>query len=286
MKNIGILGIGAIGSVISKYIIGNPANNYFFFNRSEKNSIQIEHKNGLADIHIELSPTSDQNLDWLIVCLKKYHVPEAFPVLEKLIKENTKVAIFQNGINLSTPYLSIASADNFLETIIDCPVQKNQEGIFQQLKNPKIILPEKELSNEFISLFKNSEVEFKTTDKFAKAQWTKLIESSATGSIQAYTRQDCSIFKKVKYIAEFKQLVEEGIAVAICENVELDVNLKETLINKLKDYPSTKGSSMLSDKLAGKKLELDAKIGAILKIAHRNNLAVPNTERIYNLLSS
>jgi len=284
MKNVGLFGIGAIGSLITKYITRNPSNNCTFYNRSDKNSISIQYNDQRETIPIHLSSTENQNLDWLIVCLKAYHFEVALPSLKNLIKANTKVAIFQNGINLSAPYFQLTKVSHILETILDCPIQKINNEEILQIRTPKIILPKHELTSEFIQLFKGNEITFQVNENFLKSQWLKLIESSAIGSIQSLTGKPCAIFSETIYLTKFVELVEEGIKVAHSEGIHFEKNLIDLLVTKLKGYPPTKGSSMLTDKLAGHELELDAKIGAILKVALRNEVKVPRTQNIYNSL--
>ena len=182
---------------------------------------------------------------------------------------------------MSDRYQNLTSPNNILETIIDCPIQRTKTGTLIQLKSPKIILPKHPTANEFIQLFDNSPIEFETSEKFKEAQWIKLIESSSIGSIQCITVQPCSTFDHPERLQEFIELVEEGIAVAHSEGIHLSSDLNSQLLTKLKSYPKSKGSSMLTDKLNGKELELGAKIGVILNIAKRNNIDVPTTQKIY-----
>lgn len=284
MANIGIFGIGAIGSLITKNIIRNQANKYFFFNRSEKKSITIQFEETEAIIVIDVSAEIEFPLDWLIVCLKEYHVQGALPKLRQLINTDTKLAIFQNGINTSQPYLQFVDPANVIEAIIDCPIQKVDSDKYLQIQKPKIMLSKNTVANEFVCLFHDSEIEFLITKQFRKSQWIKLIESSAIGSIQSYTGKPCSIFQEEKHLNEFKELVKEGMAVANSEGVLLDPELNELLLTKLKAYPGSKGSSMLTDRLMGNELELNAKIGAIVAIAKKNDIKVPFSQLIYNSL--
>lgn len=284
MKNIGILGIGAIGSLLTKYLIRNRANRYFYYNRSKKNRILIEFEGKRDDISIEVINHQVQNLDWLIVCIKEYHFQDAIPILNKLIGQQTKVAIFQNGINLTDRYKQFSNPSKLLETIIDCPVQRIYPNEYKQIGIPKITLPDNLISDEFIKLFIEPPIVFTKSDRFDELQWIKLIESSSIGSIQSISGMPCSVFQNEEKLNEFKQLVREGIEVAKSEGIKLNENLASQLLTKLKSYPLTKGSSMLSDKLCGNQLELDAKIGVIVKTAKRNNISVPESNRIYNSL--
>ena len=285
MEHVGIYGLGAIGSLVTKYLNSNTKNKYYYFNRSEKNEIKISFKDEMSSIQVELSSAENQNLDWLIICLKEYHIKSTLPNISKLINDKTKVAIFQNGINLSSPYLRLTKRANILETIIDCSVQSNGPSQYLQLRKPVVTLRDNPLAKEFIKLFKNKEIEFNKTFNFLEEQWVKLIESSSIGAIQSYTGQTCVIFKQEKYIEEYKALVNEGIQVASSEGVLVNPFLTEQLLAKLKAYPDSKGSSMLEDKLAGRELELDAKIGAIVSIAKKNSVDIPNTKRLYKILA-
>jgi len=284
MKNIGIFGIGAIGSLITKYISTNQANRYFYFNRSQKELVTVKYLNQFERIPINLSTYSDQKLDWLIICLKEYQSKSALFQLKSLISENTKVAIFQNGVDISSPYLRYATTNHILETIMDCSVQLGDSNVYTQFKDPIITLPDATIADDFIELFPNSVIQFIKTKKFKEAQWIKLIESSSIGSVQALTKQPCSIFQQSKYRDTFIDLVREGAKVAESEGVILNKDVEKQLLQKLLSYPEHKGSSMLTDVLAGKEQELDAKIGAIVKSANRNGVDVPISKRIYEML--
>lgn len=284
MKNIGIFGIGCIGSIVSKYLILNKENNYFYFNRNHKDRIQVSLNDQVTNIPICLTQTMDQPLDWLIVCLKEYHVAKAQAAIKALINQETKIAIFRNGLHLADDYVDYVKPKHILETIIDCPTQKNKEGVLIQFKHPKITLPLHSISKEFIDLFTHPDINFNIAEDFKTAQWEKLIESSAIGTIQAVTKQTCSVFKDPKRLAEYTQLVKESIFVAQSDGIEIHDHFAEELQAKLQSYPDAKGSSMLSDAVSGRQLELDAKLGAIIQIANKLSIHIPYSQKIYDLL--
>lgn len=284
MRDIGIFGLGAIGSLLTKYLKQNKGNRCSYFSKTKKEKISIKYQGQIEHHMVSLSNQEEHDLDWLIVCLKEYQLAQALPRLQALIKDKTKVVIFQNGINISTAYTSSTNAEVVIETIIDCPVQRIGPNSFLQFKKPNIILPNTPYATEFIALFSDGAIDFEQTTIFHKRQWTKLIESSSIGSIQAYTGQPCSIFKIPQHLIDFISLVDEGIKVAKSEGIELDQDLRQKLVQKLESYPLDKSSSMLTDRLAGNKLELDAKIGVILKLAKKNKVVVETTQKIYNKL--
>jgi len=279
--NIGIFGIGAIGSIIIKHLRKDLDYKYYYLNRSTRDVILIEYKGRITKINLELSNHIAVQLDWLIVCLKEYHYQDATEKLKSIISPTTKIAIFQNGINLSKHISYFSNPNNILETIIDCPCQLIEKQSYLQLRQPNVILPVHPLSELFRSLF-TEEMNVTILQDFVASQWEKLIESSSLGAMQVLHMTPCSLFKHEKNIEEYLLLIEEGVKVAHSHGVQLDHDLKDKLRKKLLTYPATKSSSMLLDKLAGKQLELEAKIGAIVKLADKNKIKIPTTLRIYH----
>lgn len=284
MKNIGVFGMGCIGSVLTKYLIQNPQNNYFFFNRSNKSEICIECNVKNTKHPIVINRNDTVTLDWILVCIKEYHYRDAVKHLKRIITPETKIAVFRNGLDLSQFFESFSDRDSILETIIDCPVQKEADGKYLQLRIPKIILPNCSLAIEFEKLFPNNSIEFTLTNEFENKQWAKLIESSSLGSLQVYTRQPCAMLQEADNVVVLEKLIQEGNKVAKSENVQLGNTFEEDLLNKIKAYPLTKGSSMLADYLAGNELELDAKLGVIIKKGRRNIIDTPVSDRMYTSL--
>ncbi len=284
-QNIAIFGLGCIGSVLAKQLHTNTAFNTLYFNRSDKDKIRILYNKQPVSFPIQLTKEKDIILDWLIVCLKEYHYTDAISQIKTLVSPNTKVAVFRNGLDLASHFLPFTPAENILETIIDAPTQKNNTGEYIQLALPKITLPVTPLANTFIPLFKDSEVQFIKTNSLKKDQWEKLIESSSLGSIQCLYRKPCSVFEDKTILSEYLELINEAIAVAQSDGVIVQENFSNTLLEKLTTYPPSKGSSMLSDILAGKQVELDAKIGAVLKVGLRNGVNVGKTQEVYDSIS-
>jgi len=284
MKNIGIFGIGCIGSILVKYLQQNPAHNYYYFNRSPRSQINIHYNDSKTIIPISLSKEIPAALDWLLVCLKEYQLKAASAELKKCINPATKIAVFRNGIHLADSFLEYTSSEQILETIISCPTQRNEQTELIQYAPAHITLPSSPLSQTFMNLFASDEIEWLVTDDFRTAQWKKLIESSALGAIQVLYKLPCVVFKEPVILEEYKTLLREAVKVAQSEGILLPKEFVNHLVHKLHDYPDTKGSSMLSDVLAGRQLELDAKIGAIIKTGLKNKINLPSTNRVYRTL--
>ncbi len=278
IKNkIAIIGVGAIGSVITNALRSNPKNQLSFYTRSPKSEIKIEFEGKKITIPIECKSElgQDENLDWLIICLKAHQFKDAHHLFKALISKNTKVAIIRNGINLSKDIEPYTFTKNILPCMVDCPVQPMDNGFYKQFRSSIITTKTSALAKEFEQLFVPHDITVNQVDDFKTANWIKLIESAALGSILCLTGQTCHIFRDPKILNLCQQLIKEGIQVAIADGANIDQNLEYTLIQKIANYPDDKGSSMLTDRLLGNKIELEAKNGAIVNVASTRGIPAP-----------
>lgn len=282
-SKIGIFGIGAIGSVITLNL--NDENEYFYFNRSDKNSIEVAFEKEHFHKEITLSKVEKRDdLDWLIICLKEYHFSTAQADLKKLIGEKTKVAVIRNGLNLKESVSAFVNEEKIVECMIDCPVQETVRGKYRLINKPKITIEKNELSVEFESLFEKEKVEIYAVEDYLTANWKKVIESSAIGGILALSGETSWIFKDNDLLNLYKKVVEEGILVAEKEGAKIEKAFVETLVKKLKNYPETKGSSMLTDRLNGHPIEINAKNGIISNYGKKHEIATEMNDVISTLL--
>ncbi len=274
---VGILGVGAIGSVIAKELSFNKNIELFFFHRSEKKEIQVQ----FEDKKYKLPATNSfgnlqgNQLDWLIICLKEYHFEGAKIWFEKLIFPKTKITVIRNGMELKKPLLPYAKEDRILECMIDCPVQKNSNGSYLQMKDVQLASVSGDLANDFKSLFFNKKLILQQFEYFKTVTWKKLIESASLGAITCLTGETCWIFEKKEIKNWYQKILEESILVARADGAIIPIDFALQLLKKVKTYPKEKGSSMLTDRLMGRPIELGAKNGVISKLGEKYKIPTP-----------
>lgn len=284
MRKIGILGLGAIGSVISRILVVHPENEVFYYTRTPKSKIKIQFQDKKIEIPIEIEKERSEELDWLLICLKEYHFDAANDKLEKLIGANTKVVVIRNGIELKEPITPFTTKENILECMIDCPTQPIEDNYYLQFRKPILKVEQSELATRFMQLFAKNDAQIIEVLDYKTENWKKLIESSALGSILCLTGRTCSVFENSEVIDLYKDLLREGIEVAKSDGVIIENSFESEMMEKIATYSKTKGSSMLSDRLTGNIIEVNAKNGAIEKIAIQNKIATPINDTICKLL--
>lgn len=281
---VGIVGLGCIGSVIAKYLSQDKSILVHYFSKTPKTNISIKQLNSTKSLSVQLSKPSTfkTELDWIFICLKKYHYQEAQQTFGQLINPKTKVVVLRNGLNLRQDFLEYTNRDKILETIIDSPINRLSTNSYLQYRIPKFFVEKTKLSEAFKHLLRNTEIEIVFTKDFKTAQWKKLIESVCSGSIQTITRRKAEVFRDPKIQSDLRQCISESVKVAINDGAKLQVDFELELFNKIINYPLDKSNSMLNDLNNNQPLEINAKIGIIHKMAIEYKIQLQIIEQIYS----
>lgn len=278
MKNIGVFGLGAIGSLVVSKL--NPQHNLFYFNRSHKENIRVKYNGNLFSTLITINSNQRPVLDWLIICLKEHQYADALPDLRLLFSENTKIVVLRNGLYHRKSVDPHEKKMSVLPCLVDCSVNKVERSLYQQLSKAIFFLPENILGKKFSELFIENSCEFIFTENFLLESWKKLILSSVVGGIMILYEKPAEIFTNIEILKQTKQLLNELITIAYYENVSLPDEFYIETIKKIIEYPEDKSSSMLTDMQSNKFIELNAKNGVFQSIALSHNLQTPINDLI------
>lgn len=286
---VGILGLGAIGHLVAAPLLEKPNTELVFYNRSRKDYFLFSPFQGEpleAIIACETKPCAAE-LDWLLICLKTYHYPAAAAWFSKLIKHGVKVAVFRNGLDLAAPLLPYTTAEQILPVLVDGPTQYDAATkYYTQLKPGRLTIPDHPLRLGFQDLFSASKLPVNVTFDFKTASWEKLIESAAIGALTCESKQTCRIFQQAVFRQLYIELVQESIQVALADGAQIPDDYLSRMLRRLEAYPPEKGSSMLSDRLAGRPIEVMAKNGIISRKGKELGVATPLNDQYNTLLTS
>nr|WP_321236777.1 ketopantoate reductase C-terminal domain-containing protein [uncultured Psychroserpens sp.] len=284
---IGILGVGAIGTVIAYHLQQLTLHELFYFSRTKKDSLNliIDHATIKIPVGIQTKTITPKTLDWLIICLKEHQYQQAQHWFSELISAETKIVVIRNGLNLKTPMLVYVSEDQILECMIDCPTQLLKNGYYQSQLNPQLTVPKSDLAFHFESLLSTSNILINQVADFKTESWKKLCESAALGAILCLHNDTCRIFKDLSIRNDYSNLLNESIQVAKADGAKIEEDFTEKMLFKLMQYPETKGSSMLTDFQNGKPTELGAKNGIISQLGKQYGVHTPINNKVIKLLS-
>ncbi len=284
--HIGILGIGAIGSVFASLLQEQKSWKLHLFNRSSKKDIHVRFPDQTYHIQQETKKSLQEmkSLDWLFICLKEYHYEQAKSLIQSLIGEKTRVVLIRNGLQLSKSIEGLCPQHRILETIIDCPTEKISDQAYAAFQYPILYLPEQEGSKVFQQLMPPL-ISVRTIEDFDIQSWKKCIESSCLGLLMIYVDGDCGAIRQGNFIPLYKSLIQEAMLIAAAENIVLEASFVEQLEEKFHAYPDEKQSSMYRDYRSNSEIEWKAKSGLIQSMADQHGIALPTHQMIFNTLN-
>lgn len=266
----------------------------------QTNGITIKTNN--ADIHIPnnlYSATADsaaavRGVDLVLLAVKSYDTPAIVQAMLPGLGQNTVVVSLQNGIDNEEILTELVGAERaaggvaYILAHLDgpgtvwCPLNFGRLTV-SSTTLAGVALPHLQ---EFEELCAAAEIPCEVTNDIAKSKWTKLIFNSALNGWTAYhaTTVDKILATQEGYDA-FKATLAETAAVAQASGVAVDSDIVEKTLGVAQTLGAG-GSSMLADLQQGRRLEVDALNGTVVRRGEKLGIPTPYNAEIYKKLSA
>lgn len=116
--------------------------------------------------------------------------------------------------------------------------------------------------------------------------WQKLAFICAQAGLTATTRLPLGEIRTCKPAFDlYHRILEEVVAVAEAEGVSIREGAAERMLDFVRVLEPDTFSSLHDDLVAGRRMELEALHGAVLRRARARGIAVPACETVYALLA-
>jgi 2-dehydropantoate 2-reductase len=83
-----------------------------------------------------------------------------------------------------------------------------------------------------------------------------------------------------------REMVAECAAVGRAEGAKLDEDIAEQVMKLYRAHPADAVNSLLADRLGGRKMEIDARNGAIVRKGEKHGIATPLNRMAVTLLEA
>jgi 2-dehydropantoate 2-reductase len=108
----------------------------------------------------------------------------------------------------------------------------------------------------------------------------------AGGAITALTDRPLGVMRRPDVAQVARNLIYECLLVGRAEGAVLDEGLVEEIVMSMVRSPAKAGTSMLTDRRAGRLLEADARNGAVARIGTRHGIETPLNRALTALLNA
>jgi len=311
MTDILIYGAGAIGSFLAYLLSGSARNSTG--EEGVKNVALLGREGHMRAIrerglHVDLGEktevlrfehcfsslddlkASDFCPDVVFVCVKTLSLPALCQELQEssLLEERLKRSLFillMNGMGNREVFLEAGLHPARLqEGITSFGVLLAGEGKIELKGRGKTVLQdgmggeEKEFLAERFSE-KGFEIDF--SSDFRRQQYQKLLVNAVINPITALTRRQNGIILSPALKGTVQRVVAEAVAVASAEGLATSKEEALGLVLSVAEKTAANTSSMLQDVLRGRRTEIEAINGYIVRRARRHDIAAPVNEALY-----
>lgn len=303
-----VIGLGALGTVYScllkkkgHQVVGMDQEPVI--KRIRESGVKVtgiwgEHLAKLDSLVTSVDEIKDSNFDLVVMAVKSYNTQELTSQIKKVLSSQTYVMLAQNGYG----NFEIASEHIPQEKLIVARVIFGAETMDLGVSKVTVIaddvvigspknLIQKNVLADFAGVFTEAGIPTRASDSVMEYVWGKIIYNSALNSLGAILEVNYGKLGELEFSRHLmNDIIREIFTVldlmkqkTLWDNAE--VYLKD-FYEKLIPVTASHHASMLQDIQRGRKTEIDALNGAIVKLGKKYGLATPVNEVITKLVKA
>jgi 2-dehydropantoate 2-reductase len=276
MARVAVVGVGAIGGAVAGLLQTAGRHEIMLCTRRPLDGLTVTTPEGLVRVEGRnlTDPARTEAVDWVMIATKTYDAEGAAVWLRGLAANGAPVAVIQNGVEHRERFGPWVKQERLVPVVIDCPVERQGVGTVVQRGVARMKVEDGQLGREFVELFQGTRAEIELTVDWKSAAWRKLCVNAA-GALNALTLKPAGVFWNDAVGRLAVEMVNECAAVGRAEGARLDENVGPQVVDGYRAQPKDSVNSMLADRLAGRRMEIDARNGVIVRLGEKHGIATP-----------
>jgi 2-dehydropantoate 2-reductase len=307
-----IAGAGAIGAYIGARMARAGQDVVLFargphYRAMKENGVRVREADDTFVARVEVVDDLEKagRADLVFLAVKAHSLPELAPRLRSLIGPETVFISTQNGIpwwyfqrhggefegtriervDPGGAISAVVPAERVVASIVYFSTEVSEPGIVQHIEGNRISLGEPDGSRSerirgIADVLIKAGLRAPITTRIRHEIWVKILGnlsfnpiSALTGATLVQMAQDPDVSLLVR------RIMEEAESVAARLGIELPVSIDQRIAGAEK--VGEHKTSMLQDLEAGRPLEIEAVVGAVLELGERLNISMPHTRAVY-----
>jgi 2-dehydropantoate 2-reductase len=286
MARVAVVGVGAIGATMAAAVQSAGGHELLLCGRRPLDGLVVERPDG-SSVEVDAPLLTDPGrvgapADWVLLAVKAHQTQGAAGWLSTLCAAGTTVAILQNGIDHAERVGPLVGEAQVLAVVNWCPVEPVAPGRVRQRDALRLAVPGGP-AGEGLATLLGDQAQVTVGGAFELEAWRKLSANAVSG-VMALAGRPAEIFALDDVREVARTLAHECAAVARAEGVELTARDADDVIAWLEALPTDAGSSILTDRLAGRELEWEARNGVIGRLGRRHGVPTPVSDTVAALL--
>jgi 2-dehydropantoate 2-reductase len=227
---------------------------------------------------VTADPAAAAPVPWILLAVKTHQTAAAAPWLGALADGGTTIVVLQNGVEQRAGVAPHAGAASVLPAIVWCPSEVVAPGVVHQRGPAQLTVPDEPAGAALAALLGDA-AQVDLAADFHTEAWRKLC-LNAVAAVMVLTGRRAEVFQDPEQRQRARRLAEECVAVARAEGAALDGGTVTAVMETLDGMPPDLGTSILFDRLAGRRLEWDARNGVIARLGMRHGIPTPVSDAV------
>lgn len=307
-----VAGAGAVGAYLGAHLARDNQDVILFargphYRAMKQNGVRIETANGDFAVHPNLVDDlqSAGPADVVFLGVKARSLPELAPALGPVIGPGTVFVSTQNGIpwwyfqkhggdlegtrleriDPGGSIVSVIDADRVIGSIIYFSTEIREPGVIRHIEGNRISLGEPDGSRSdrvraIAAALVRAGLRAPVTSRIRHEIWVKLLGNISFNPISALTRATIAgMLRDPEVCRLVHNMMAEAEAVAKGIGIELPISIEKRMAGAAK--VGEHKTSMLQDLEAGRPLEIEALVGAVIELGERLGIQMPHTQAVY-----
>lgn len=281
-----LVGPGAVGGTVAAWLCDSGHEVTLGVRTPfERLSVETPGRTLEAAPRIIADPSEIGEVDWVLVATKTYDVDGTAKWLKPLVAGAARVAILQNGVEHLTRFAPFVSSYLLLPVMVDIPAERDAPGRIRQRGKGIMQVPAGENGQAFARLFDETDIDVTEVPDSTSALWRKLCINVA-GAVAVLADEPSAVAWREPAAELMRALVRECIAVGRAEGAKLDDGVPDSVVSHYRDAPPDSLNSMHADRIAGRRMEWDARNAVVSRLGRQHGIATPVSDTIAALLAA
>jgi len=286
--NVAVVGLGSVGGAAAGTLAAAGRHDILACTRQPISRFTLEQaeKTVEAPLRVLTDPAQAKPVDWVLLCTKTHQTAAAGPWLARLCTPATRIAVLQNGIDHVARVAPLARG----ATVVPVLIYYNGERLapdrvrLRHAGPHDAVVADDEPGRGFVELFEGTPLRIIRSPDFPTLAWRKLLINAVANPITALTLQRQAVLRRPDVQELCRGILDEAVAAARAEGIKLADDEPARTIATLRNFSGELGTSMYFDRLAGRRLEVEALTGAIVAAGDRHGMAMPLNRALLTLL--
>lgn len=242
-------------------------------------------------VHATHDPSSVAPVDAVLVCVKAWQVPEAAAAMRPMIEPGTIAIPLENGLEAPEQLAAALGREHAggglcgIVSFVAGPGHIRHAGIDPFVNFGELDNSHSERLERLRDAFQRAGVTADIPPDIHRSMWTKLLFIAVLSGVGSVTRVPAGVWRAMP---ETRSLAEgaakEIVAIAAARGIMLAPDAAQVTLSRIDTLPPDSTASMQRDVLEGKPSELDAQLGAVVRLGRAAGVPTPIFDTLYAAL--